>query len=367
MPPIDKWLQLFESDKPAVKSRAAKAMLDLGEVPSALLLKMVALLPNAALHTPLRRALSDASDADLNTKIKSFLTAEQREIRQLACHVLGDRKATHSARDIAKLLVDPDREVRNAAGAAIARIGRNADIPARALPRYLSDENASTRPVSFDPFPDPASVFSTALELHTRYLLPLAAVDLSSISSQLSGIVHFIQPIEPYDGVLGENSTHFHTYLCRENYVGYQYDGNRCYLATDFSYFDLRRRQVAGDDVPEWLESHYRDVRDGFQTAQAKYRNEELSPSFQQLGGASGGGNWAESGDVPLFRGIATFDSGSKCQSDLPLTEDGRTFLFIGRLRSFDFIHSERDALGCDLLLFYDPESQVALTTFEWT
>ncbi len=66
----------------------------------------------------------------------------------------------------------------------------------------------------FQPFPTPESVFSKDVERHMNYFLPIATVSLSHINSKWSGKVHFVVPVEPWDGVVGEKTIKHHTFLC---------------------------------------------------------------------------------------------------------------------------------------------------------
>ena len=89
----------------------------------------------------------------------------------------------------------------------------------------------------FHPFPDARDVFASRVQEHAEYLLPLASVELSHLAHQWNGRIHFVAPIEPYDGVLGEDTEDFHNYLCRENWVGYRIIDGKYDLACDFRFF----------------------------------------------------------------------------------------------------------------------------------
>lgn len=246
----------------------------------------------------------------------------------------------------------------------------------------------------FRPFPSAKEVFDTDVERHACYLLPLATVDLSHVSPELNGIAHFIQPIEPYDGVVGEGARKYFNYLCRENWVGYQYDSGKCRLATDFRFFELAELsalpKLTGKNKKrmECLTQHYDNVRKGYELRKSHfhdhrslhhawsrkrkgtYREEDRVALVNALGGPSHAGNWSERGDVPLTRGTFTDPDGEEWSTALPRTEDGRDFLFIGQLSTYHYIHENPDytsALGCNLMLYFDPVSEVALTTFDWS
>jgi hypothetical protein len=246
----------------------------------------------------------------------------------------------------------------------------------------------------FRPFPDAHDVFSADVETHAQYLLPLASADLSHIAPNLNGTIHFIQPIEPYDGVVGQGSERCFNYLCRENWVGYQYSGDKCRLATNFEFFQFA--DLNADEKPsskrkkqlQTLTEHYSKVRRGFElrrahfhehgalhNAWARKRNGVHNPKnrvelVKRLGGPSYSGNWSEAGNFPLTRGSVTDAEGEEWTTAVPKSEDDRDFLFIGQLSAFHYIAESPDftcALDCDLLVFYDPVAKVALTTFDWS
>lgn len=229
----------------------------------------------------------------------------------------------------------------------------------------------------FKPFPDAATVFNRDVDRHCEYLLPLAAIDLSHIDPQLDADVHFIQPIEPWDGVVGEGGDAYFNYYCRENYVGYKYDDSgRCELATEFDYFAFAR---PSDDKS--LTDHYENVRSGFAKAREHfkeygglhgpygkppYKAAGRVELIKDIGPPSEGGNWPEAGDFPMHWGTMQVDDEENTHV-VPLTEDGRPFLFVGQLAAYNWVLTKRSALGCDLLLFYDPTTRTSLTTFDWS
>jgi len=70
--------------------------------------------------------------------------------------------------------------------------------------------------------------------------------------------------------------------------------------------------------------------------------------------------NWSAcSSDMPLVR--------HSDDHSVPQTEDGREFIYVGELCSGNYIRANRYVLGCELLLFYDPQTQTAITTFDWS
>jgi hypothetical protein len=54
------------------------------------------------------------------------------------------------------------------------------------------------------PFPDPRTVFADPVARYERRLNALVSIDLSTLSQDLSGWIHLVSPIEPYDGLVGQ-------------------------------------------------------------------------------------------------------------------------------------------------------------------
>lgn len=231
----------------------------------------------------------------------------------------------------------------------------------------------------FHPFPNVQDVFASRIDEHAEYLLPLASVDLSHLNPEWAGCIHFVAPIEPEDGVVGDETQEFHTYLCRDNWVGYRIVEGRYELACDFGFF----RKGS-------LRSHYEKARAGFELRKTHFREharlhnawaESLADGqfddddrvalVRKLGGPSLSGNWSELENFPISRDRTYVDqNGEEWPCAHPKTEDGRTFEFIGCIPMYHYIAENPDytsILGGDLLLFYDPKDNLALTTFDWS
>ncbi|NEQ46732.1 MAG: hypothetical protein F6K00_25565 [Leptolyngbya sp. SIOISBB] len=245
----------------------------------------------------------------------------------------------------------------------------------------------------FQTFPNPQDVFIRDVEEHSKYLLPVATFSLSHISPKWSGKVHFILPIEPVGGYgfLGTNSGRYHNYLCRPDWIGYKYHGDKCELASDFRFFhrafyekhppntDLQKNEASE------LPGHYKQTLDRFAIRKQHFEEhgwlcsdpldwdpldddsdddpeEWRSPFVSDLGGTSFDSNWSNSGSFPVSRYPDKLD-GDDWDRVLPNTEDGRDFTFIGAVDMWNFIGDSNGTL----LLFFDPDKHIALTTIDWS
>jgi hypothetical protein len=260
----------------------------------------------------------------------------------------------------------------------------------------VTGERLYTATDYFIPFPQPEDVFATRVDEHAEYLLPLASVNLRHLSPDWKGWIHFVTPIEPYEGVVGEGTHAYHTYLCRENWVGYRITGGKYELAADFRFFQqasfrAHRSPGAPPEKPQLdLAVHYADAKTGYGLKRTHFRehgfvhNPWAKPGWfggfkksdrvelvSDLGGPCADGNWSNMENFPLTPlGEAVDAEGERHTEVFPLTEDGRPFAYIGSLPIYHYIAETPDftsLLGGSLLLFYDPGTNVALTTFDWS
>ncbi|HXG12745.1 MAG TPA: hypothetical protein VNK04_23505 [Gemmataceae bacterium] len=247
----------------------------------------------------------------------------------------------------------------------------------------------------FQPFPRAEMVFASQVERHSEYLLPLASIDLSHLSSDWEGRIHFVLPIEPYDGVIGEETREYHNYLCRKNWLGYRILDDKYDLACDFRFFLKAHAEATAPkgrkalQVRRALTAHYERVREGFRLRRkhfqehgclhhawakrkrgGQYAEADRVELVRNLGGVSFSGNWSEMGAFPLARYTHIGEGGEELTTAYPKTEDGRDFTFIGSIPAWHYIAENPEftsLCGCELLLFYDPRDKVALTTFDWS
>lgn len=238
----------------------------------------------------------------------------------------------------------------------------------------------------FKPFPDPADVFATDVDKHLEFLLPLASVDLSHINPKWHGRVHFVQPVEPYEGIIGEETAAFHTELCRANWIGYRVDDRSRYMFdADFRYFFKRKlesqpyRSREEQEQLDVINEHYRRVKESyaerrdhfrqygavhwFANDEGQFEDDNRAELVQDLGGMPGDGNWPALDLIPLRWEKTQDEHGENWLHPYPILEGPGKFEFIGWMHAFAYA----DGCDCALQLFYNPESRIALTTFDWS
>ncbi len=100
------------------------------------------------------------------------------------------------------------------------------------------------------PFPEPSDVFAGSEADITRaaeHLLPLLTIDLEAYDPEFAGLkVHMLGPIEPYEGLVGENTEDYHNYYLRENWFGFRLtEDNKYEFLGDWRYFEAENPESA--------------------------------------------------------------------------------------------------------------------------
>lgn len=152
-------------------------------------------------------------------------------------------------------------------------------------------------------------------DYHAQYLLPLLTFELSDVFDDLNGPIHFIDPIEPYDGCIGGFTKEHHSYYCRENWISFKINNGLYDFEAPEDYF--AKPYWKTHEVPEIVHvsvrNGWKDAVDNFyveRTAKfGKWRAELSDNSSANLanhgirrdnfGGRPGYANWAST-EFPL-------------------------------------------------------------------
>ena len=214
-------------------------------------------------------------------------------------------------------------------------------------------------------FPRPEAVFVEPVARYRRLLDPLVSIRLSAIDPGLSGWVHLLSPIEPYDGYLGDLRKEYWGPYLQRNWIAFRTGADDRYeLLGDFRFFEAE----AAEAEKGYLRDHYDEQHASFSASKAAFaksgqvcrvsRGQEPTPvpALSQLGGIPQVGNmiWE---DVP---GAAfTYLDGDAA----PMTRDGRSYRFIAAVPGWHYRASGADSI----LLYYDPVERIVLETFVFT
>lgn len=224
-------------------------------------------------------------------------------------------------------------------------------------------------------FPEPETVFAEPVARYAYHLNPMISVDLNVVNPLWQGWVHLVNPIEPYEGYVGEETIPFHQGYLQANWLAFHLnDACRYELAGDFRYFYLENTP---EDLPgvfskkKWnaLKRQYDEQHLDYQRRKAAYQKSGALLSewgnacqvVEQLGENPPGGNWTAGYipgiDVPGVAPVLTPD-----RVFVPRTPQGTEFHFIASVPGWNY----RD-IGTTTLLFYEPQTRIALLTFDWS
>lgn len=204
------------------------------------------------------------------------------------------------------------------------------------------------------PFPLYEDVFNEPLEFHRTHFLPLVSVNAAAIYPDLDLWLHFVAPIEPLLELdIGYFTEEFHDQYNRQGQFAfrlhssrYAFTGHANYLAYEsgaiFTAFPGQDAEIQADRQQRI--STYEATRQRYQqTGKLCMTGRESAalPFVDQLGGAPRPGNWG---------------------TDPPRNSRGTAFRFIGEAKGF--LYCEGSGF---LLLYYDPEEEIALIRMDWT
>jgi len=123
MPDLTKWQQLFRSDSPEIRVRAANALLKRNDTPLEILLEILDDYSHNGLGAEAERVLIKRNAPDCFASMVKRLSASDTFVREVACNVLGKSANWNATQHLLAMLDDPHIMVRRAAGFALAFLG----------------------------------------------------------------------------------------------------------------------------------------------------------------------------------------------------------------------------------------------------
>lgn len=233
-------------------------------------------------------------------------------------------------------------------------------------------ESITTLPTHCHLLPDADQVFAPQDAFLAQHLLPLMSIDLTQINSTWSGIIHLLNPIEPYEGYIGATTTEFHNEFSNENWFILQLDDqNHYHWLTDPYYFI-----VANENHPSYkdalshsqkIHADYLTVKQRFieqnkiiSSSRLEYQNNEPTTLLNQLGGEAYYSNWCYPIDEHL--NLKNTELEESCLTHI-FDQQGQRYYFIASASGWEYCNHGAD----DILMFYQPETKRVLFTFDWT
>ncbi len=214
----------------------------------------------------------------------------------------------------------------------------------------MLEENIETLRPGLVPFPE--DVFVSDQPWLGDHLWPLLSVDLGLLRPELAGtVVHVVQPVGPIDGYIGDGTLEFHNEFTAPNWFALQLtDDNKYRFLGQEGYFEPYDEKYASR-----LQSHQAKVRDyarshGRLAGFPRYLNGEADEKnwLDRLGGDFWAGNWVTEDPPAAFKLVYDEED-----DHIELTCDGKPMFPVAC------------ANGLAILLFYEPESRIALFTFD--
>jgi hypothetical protein len=231
------------------------------------------------------------------------------------------------------------------------------------------------------PFPDAATVFCEEQAWLAQHFHPLVSIELSAIKPDWSGRIHLLNPIEPYEGYIGDYTTEFHNEFTGINWLAFELDHNSRYrFLGDRRYFALEHEHLS--EASEWylrdLREHQEKERKYFDFARERFQKfgglylpkrfkpleksehaVDPLPLLDQLGGAIGSANWTSYPPPPSAFVINQEDD----ENVFPVTRSGDAFHFVAGVPGYNYCDNGADWI----VLYFEPKSRIALMTFDWS
>ncbi len=231
-------------------------------------------------------------------------------------------------------------------------------------------ENISELIEGLTPFPE--NIFIEEQNWVNNYLLPLISIDLGILKEDLKGtVVHMLNPIEPYEGLIGEKTTKFHNEFCSENWIAlaltednkYRFLGNEGYFLS---------APQNDNNIDDNLIEYIKEIQKTYQIVKEKYKTKgKLLPwqddnpqnFLDSLGGQIWYANWTETSPVPSAFEMNISDGEDLFNDGISITYKGREFIYIAEVAGYNYCKSGADAI----LMFYEPKSRIVLFSYDWT
>ncbi|GIJ93744.1 hypothetical protein [Capnocytophaga stomatis] len=257
-------------------------------------------------------------------------------------------------------------------------------------------ENINELNENLKPFPETESIFSEKQPWLKEHFLPLISINLQEINPEWKGIqLHMINPIEPYEGYIGEYTKDFHNEFIGANWLAFRLtkdnkyeflaeegyflrsamhrdqlkeimsqDWEMSYFKNDSALFEQRKQEIhqeALKNFDEAVNDYNRNKKD-FQEKGYWGEEENFIPYYggrylDSLGGEIQGGNWVDGESIPSAF-VLTEDE----DWNISITYNSNPFYQIASVSGYSYSH------GADaIIMLYEPISRIVLFTFDYS
>jgi hypothetical protein len=223
-------------------------------------------------------------------------------------------------------------------------------------------------------FPEPEEVFSPKQPWLKDHFLPCVSIDLAELNPQWKGTkLHMINPIEPYEGYIGDETTQYHNEYTSPNWLAFRLDENNHYeFLGNEGYFlrsPINKKFLEDNGFLEDLEEHakesfeiYARKKKNFQEGEGDYKKGAFENSYfglylDSLGGEIEGGNWADSEMAPSAFVLEYYDDWK-----ISITHNGNPFYQIASVAGYSY------STGADaIIMLYEPVSRIVLFSYDFS
>lgn len=225
------------------------------------------------------------------------------------------------------------------------------------------------------PFPEAEAVFCSEQAWLSKHFIPLLSIDLAVFNPEWAGtVVHMLNPIEPYDCVIGDTTTEYHNEFTCPNWLAFRLnDDNRYVFLGQEGYF----QNTPFHKVNTYLLQKEAEMRESYQHAKQFFQEHAQLPNnnafLDVLGGDFTDDNWSSGSHIPPS--AFTIPSEPAFSPPHPDFEDwliydfsnisyqGNPMIHIAEVAGYNWCSDGADAI----ILMYEPESRTVLFTFNWT
>ena len=226
-------------------------------------------------------------------------------------------------------------------------------------------------------FPEAADVFVADQPWLAHHLLPLLSIDLGLVRPELAGtVVHLLNPVEPFDGYIGDGTEDFHNAYTAPNWFALSLTpDNRYRFLGQEGYFQRAPVHAGaflqGEQEAEMLDSYAQAkahfAEHGVLARDLGYGGGPTPRAYlRALGGDMWYGNWAASPPVPpaFTRRDWVDPDGKPLPNDgIDIRLNGNAFFQVADVPGWNWCAQGADSV----LLFYEPDSRTVLFTFDWS
>ncbi|WP_062062879.1 hypothetical protein [Aquimarina longa] len=222
--------------------------------------------------------------------------------------------------------------------------------------------------------PFPEDVFLSNQSWLKNYLLPLISIDLGLLHKNLRGtVLHILNPTEPYEGLIGEETTDFHNEFCGENWIALELTKDNKYQFLGSENYFLSA-PIHKDKTDEEFVQHVKEIHQNYKNTKNEYKSkgrllpwQEDNPQdfLDRLGGETWYGNWTNTASIPsAFEMTVAEVSEKQLPNDgISISYRGKEFMYIAEVSGYSYCGEGADSI----LMFYEPENRIVLFTYDWT